>query len=87
MEKNERTAIKADPRDPEDFDVSGEGLAKGLAERDERRRARGRPPGTFTSNKTQVTLRLDRDALDRLRADGPGWQTRINDAVRKAAGL
>lgn len=44
----------------------------------------GRPRG---SGKQQVTLRLDRDALDRLRAEGPGWQTRINAAVRKAAGL
>ena len=44
----------------------------------------GRPRG---SNKAQVTLRLDRDALDRMKAGGPGWQSRINDAIRKAAGL
>ena len=48
---------------------------------------RGRPVGSLTSNKQRVTIRLDRDALDRLRAQGPGWQTRINEAVRKAAGL
>lgn len=48
---------------------------------------RGRPVGSTTSNKQQVTLRLDRDALERLKAAGPGWQTRINQAVRKAAGL
>ncbi len=41
----------------------------------------GRPPG---SNKEQVTLRLDKDILDRFRASGPGWQSRINDALRKA---
>ena len=51
------------------------------------RRGRGRPVGSSTSNKQQVTLRLDRDALDRLKAAGPGWQSRINEAVRKAAGL
>ena len=50
-------------------------------------RARGRPSGSTRSTKTQVTLRLDREALDRIKAEGPGWQTRINAAVRKAAGL
>jgi uncharacterized protein (DUF4415 family) len=44
----------------------------------------GRPKG---SNKVQVALRLDRDAIERFKADGPGWQSRINEAVRKAAGL
>lgn len=41
------------------------------------------PPG----GKEQVTLRLDRDVLDHFQADGPGWQDRINAALRKAAGL
>jgi uncharacterized protein (DUF4415 family) len=36
--------------------------------------------------KEQVTLRLDRDVLDHFQADGPGWQDRINAALRKAAG-
>lgn len=44
----------------------------------------GRPPG---SDKEQVTLRLDRATLERFRAGGSGWQTRINEALRKAAGL
>jgi uncharacterized protein (DUF4415 family) len=34
----------------------------------------------------QVTLRLDRDVLDFFQADGPGWQERINAALRKVAG-
>jgi uncharacterized protein (DUF4415 family) len=34
----------------------------------------------------QVTLRLDRDVLEFFQADGPGWQERINQALRKAAG-
>ncbi|MCC7274776.1 MAG: BrnA antitoxin family protein [Alphaproteobacteria bacterium] len=37
--------------------------------------------------KQQVTLRLDRDVLARFKAAGPGWQSRINDALRKAAGI
>ena len=42
----------------------------------------GRPRG---SGKEQVSLRVDRDVLDRFRAAGPGWQTRMNDALRTAA--
>ena len=34
----------------------------------------------------QVTLRIDRDVLDHFQEDGPGWQDRINAALRKAAG-
>lgn len=84
MAKSEPIALEADPHDPEDFDVSEAALALALADREARRRKAGRPRG---SDKEQVTLRLDRAALDRFRADGPGWQTRINEAVRKAAGL
>jgi uncharacterized protein (DUF4415 family) len=36
--------------------------------------------------KEQVTLRIDRDILDFFQEDGPGWQDRIVDALRKAAG-
>lgn len=72
------TALKADPNDTEDFEVSAEAVAQALAERS--RRVGGRPRG---SDKEQVSLRLDKDILARFRADGPGWQTRINDALRK----
>ena len=86
MAKKERIALERDPNDADDFDVSEAGLEQGLAERN-MRRGRGRPRNSFTSNKQLVSLRLDRDALDVLKAAGPGWQSRINDAVRKAAGL
>lgn len=46
---------------------------------------RGRPP--LENPKRQVTLRLDGDLLDRLRATGPGWQSRINDILRRAVGV
>ncbi|MGY3458858.1 uncharacterized protein (DUF4415 family) [Bradyrhizobium sp. LM3.4] len=36
--------------------------------------------------KEQVTLRIDQDVLEHFQAGGPGWQDRINDALRKAAG-
>ena len=35
--------------------------------------------------KEMVSLRIDRDVLDFFQEDGPGWQDRINDALRKAA--
>lgn len=45
---------------------------------------RGRPPG---STKRLVSLRLDEAVLDHFRAGGPGWQSRLNEALRKVAGL
>lgn len=45
---------------------------------------RGRPPSV--SPKTQVTLRLDQVVIERFRESGPGWQGRINAALRKAVG-
>ncbi|KQV54885.1 MULTISPECIES: BrnA antitoxin family protein [unclassified Caulobacter] len=36
--------------------------------------------------KQQVTLRLDQDVLERLRATGPGWQSRANEILKKAVG-
>jgi uncharacterized protein (DUF4415 family) len=41
---------------------------------------RGRPLGSGT--KAQVTLRLDVDVLEKFKASGDGWQTRINDALK-----
>ena len=37
--------------------------------------------------KEMVSLRIDRDVLDHFQAAGPGWQDRINAALRKAAGV
>jgi uncharacterized protein (DUF4415 family) len=36
--------------------------------------------------KEQVSLRIDQDVLEYFREAGPGWQDRINEALRKAAG-
>lgn len=46
------------------------------------RRGRGRPK--VSRPKQQITLRLDADIIERFRASGPGWQARINEALRKA---
>ena len=34
--------------------------------------------------KVLVSLRLEREVVDRLRASGRGWQSRANDMLRKA---
>ncbi len=43
------------------------------------RKQRGRPTG---SDKESTTIRFDRDVLAAFRAAGPGWQTRMNAALR-----
>ena len=43
------------------------------------RKQRGRPVG---SDKESTTIRFDRDVLAAFRDAGPGWQTRMNAALR-----
>ena len=69
----EEAAINAGiAADPDTFEVTGAQFKK----------MRGRPAG---SNKTLVHIRLDNDLLERFKATGAGWQTRMNEALRKAA--
>lgn len=50
-----------------------------------RKNVGGRPK---TENpKISVSLRLDQDVVAQFKASGPGWQTRMNSALRDAAGL
>lgn len=46
---------------------------------------RGRPRAA--NPKKPVSLRLDADVLDWFKRKGEGWQTKINDELRKVAGL
>ena len=48
---------------------------------------RGRPPLPIGQKKQQVTMLLDPDVLAHFKKDGKGWQTRVNSALRQAAGL
>ena len=48
-------------------------------------RSRGRPKAL--APKKQVTLRVDADLLEHFRSQGEGWQTRLNAALRRGAGL
>lgn len=45
----------------------------------------GNPPKA--EKKQMVSLRIDKDVLDALRASGAGYQTRINNHLRFCAGL
>ena len=45
----------------------------------------GRPP-LGDAAKKQVTLRLDSDVVAAFRAGGAGWQSRMNEVLRKAVG-
>ncbi|MGB8366592.1 MAG: BrnA antitoxin family protein [Rhizomicrobium sp.] len=47
-------------------------------------RGRGQRGPQKAPTKEQVTLRLDRDVVERFRATGAGWQKRINEVLRKA---
>ena len=64
--------------DEDDRPATPEELQAGL---EAARRKRGRPAGSGT--KEQVAIRFDRDVLAALRATGPGWQTRVNEAMRE----
>ena len=50
-------------------------------------KARGRPVGTRKDDTKQaVTVRYSPDVLDAFKATGPGWQARMNDALREWLG-
>ena len=46
------------------------------------KRGRGRPVATV--KRPTLNMRVDADVLDAFKATGPGWQTRINAALRHA---
>ena len=79
---------KIDPENPEwtEADVAAasgpEALPPGMLATFPRTKVRpGQPAG---SNKQAVSTRLDADVLEKFRATGPGWQSRINDALKRA---
>ena len=43
--------------------------------------------GGVPISKELVSIKLDSDLIAHFQEDGPGWQDRINDALRRAAGL
>ncbi|QND63283.1 BrnA antitoxin family protein [Mesorhizobium loti] len=43
-----------------------------------------REPTAAPGVRELVSIRIDRAVLDHFQEDGPGWQDRINDALRQA---
>lgn len=66
-----------DGADEDDRPATPAELSAGITEQ---RRGRGRPPG---SSKVSTTVRFDRDVIEAFRAKGPGWQSRMNSALRE----
>lgn len=50
-----------------------------------RKNVGGRPKAE--NPKVAVSLRLDPEVVASFKAKGPGWQTRMNEALRQAVGL
>ena len=75
---NDRTRRPADPRE------NAEALFKPAAPKApvsvEKRPA-------IPGGREMVSLRIDREVLEHFQSGGPGWQDRINDALRQAAGV
>ena len=45
---------------------------------------RGRPRGSVKENaKVPITMRVDPEVLEAMRETGTGWQTRVNDVLRR----
>ena len=79
-------AIKASPASG-DFVWDGQDEEERLLGKDEMlagiasaRKRRGRPASSGT--KEQVAIRLDHDVLAAFRKGRPGWQTRMNEALK-----
>ncbi|MEO7027129.1 MAG: BrnA antitoxin family protein [Caulobacteraceae bacterium] len=45
----------------------------------------GRPIGSRSSDRKQVTLRLPRSVIEHFKAGGPGWQTRAVAVLEREA--
>jgi len=59
-------------------------FAQALPELAAKMRGRGRQK---TPTKVSTTIRLSPDVLQHFKAGGPGWQSRIDDALRNAIGI
>lgn len=64
-------------QDPDTMEITGDMLAEmqPLARR-------GRPP--LEQPKMPMTMRVDADVLEAIKATGTGWQSRVNSVLREA---
>ena len=65
-----------DGKDQDDRPLNKAEMLAGMAAA----KKRGRPAGS--GSKEQVSVRFDQDVLAAFRAYGPGWQTRMNAALK-----
>ena len=69
-------------RDPEDApEITRRWIAGADLYRGKKLVRRGRPAGA--AKKTQTTVRISKEVLAFFRATGPGWQTRMDEALKK----
>ena len=72
------------PRRPSDAVAAAEAAFKAVTTKPPERPIPKTP--SVPNAKELVSLRIDRDVLEYFQEDGPGWQDRINEVLRKAAG-
>jgi uncharacterized protein (DUF4415 family) len=81
--------IASDPDNPEMTDeqiAQAKPFAEAFPELMESiRRARGRP--TVENPRQQISIRLDPDVVEGFKKTGKGWQSRMNEVLRKHLGL
>jgi len=69
-------------RDPEDApEITDKWIAEANLYHGKKLVRRGRPAGS--GQKTQTTLRISKEVLGFFRASGPGWQTRMDNALKR----
>ena len=77
--------------DPDTFELDEEWFADArptaevlphMLERNQRSRGKQRSP-----RKQGIHIRLDTDIIEHFKQGGPGWQTRMNDSLRKTVEL
>ena len=81
-----KSAARPEWVDPDDApELTGEWFETADFYREGKLVRRGRPKSE--APKQAVSIRLDPDVLAHYRATGPGWQSRINEDLRRAAKL
>ena len=69
-------------RDPDDAPgITDKWIAEASLYHGKKLTRRGRPVGS--GQKTQTTLRISKDVLEFFRGTGPGWQTRMDNALKR----
>ena len=86
--EEERRINEGIAADPDAYVPTDEEWAemKPLTEEERARFHRVRGPGK-APRKRLVSIRLDPDVVEQLKAQGPGWQSRANALLRHALGL